>query len=215
MRIEEMGIGIVVTLMVGRLFSAEPWTKEPTGYRGVRWGTRETEAVQMIREADAQLPGADHRIATVDCKGNRYFGVAVRACQRHFTLAGSVAHLPPLRFALPVAKTACEDTMIFHEGSLVAVTWGFDSSSFETIEAVMIEKYGQPTAPRVSRRLQNAFGAEYLDETLEWRGRAVSVTLSRYGADLKHSSVLFITESFAAIANRTKGEEIKKAKDAF
>jgi len=194
------------------------WPQQPTAYRGVSWGASEREASDKIHEADELIlsspPTKFSRIPTFDCKDGKLSDVVVRNCERYFTISNSPVPLSPLRFALPVARVAVEDTMIFHENKLVAVKWTFDSDGYDKVRAVMVEKYGAPMVA-TREKVHNAFGAEYENEKLTWAGDIVSVTLGRFGDDIKHSTGLFVVGSFRPIILKAEAEEIKKAKDAF
>ena len=158
---------------------------EPESFRGVPWGASE----QQLRTTLGLTVG-EHSCHEISPE-QRWLGDSM--CFSLFTLAETNVHA----------------MYEFRADHFVGVLLTFDSSNFERIAAVFIERYGAPTS-EARPLFQTQGGLTATNQVMNWEGPAIQITLERYGNKITEGLGSLWTqdevrESMSIYREQTKG----------
>lgn len=97
--------------------------------------------------------------------------------------------------SVTIAKeSATMNLVISHSGIVQRIALTLPSETFDVVSEAMVEKFGKPDQDMRSE-LQNGFGAKFTQRTLFWLKKdGRGLMYSRYGKDVKTSSIYFGTK---------------------
>lgn len=101
--------------------------------------------------------------------------------------------------------------MQFESGGMDIVALRFPTEHFTTMKSIFIARYGQPHV-RSMPTVQNHMGAQFVNETLDWQGPRVSITLKQYGTELTHSSGILMTKEHVRAHQEHKKQKVNEGK---
>jgi hypothetical protein len=102
----------------------------------------------------------------------------------------------------------------FKDDRLVTIALSFESSSYDTVKAIFIERYGPPTRVEATP-MKTMMGVEYQNETVLWIGKVVKVNLMRIAGSVDKSLVMMSDNEYIAEQERAADEARKKAAATF
>jgi len=149
-----------ILLLAGSLFlaslsyAAEPW-QEPEDFRGLKFGASVEEMRAVFGNKVPPSPNMSNNPRIKD-----------------FFLSGDKIGAAQASFILGFL-----DDRFFHVHIM------FKSTDFSTLRTAFITRYGEPQSTR-STKLKTAMGAEYLDETLTWKGPTLMIELQKYAGKI-------------------------------
>jgi hypothetical protein len=153
-------------------------------------------------ETRASVPAPPPVAAPVTWETNfTYRGVAFGTPQKEVERILASSSSKPLRHVtslddiddIAIGSTTVREYLHYTEDGLTLVMWGFPADSYNGLKETFITKYGTPTTVS-NRTVRNAMGAIYQQEELGWEGRAVHISLSRYGSKLTEGLAVFTTQ---------------------
>lgn len=107
--------------------------------------------------------------------------------------------------------TAAMNLVISKSGIVQRIYLVFSSDEFEPVRAALVHKFGRPASSRLEP-VQNSLGAKFINELLQWNGKAGTVlTASKFAGKLDTSSVYFGTAADRKVLAGSGGPE--RAKD--
>jgi len=178
------------------------WPQEPTGFRGVPWGT-------LIDDAERTLE------ATVT---DRPSGVsAIKAYDSAVTMTV---------MAGPIGDVYVSELWKFGEGSakvlgppadpkgLESVIWTFASDSFDTLSEILVARFGPATETR-SDEVENRMGAKFTNSVWVWRGPNVTLSFIRYAGNVAEGIAVFELVSASKRRADEQAATAAAAKDSF
>lgn len=162
------------------------WDKEPSAYRKVPFGLPYSEM--------------EGRILLTGCKpGTREHEPGRRTCDGDgFQSNGA----------------SVEDVFLFQDDIFVGATMSFDSDDYERLREIFLAKYGEPARLQTTR-VTTRTGTRFDNETLNWDGGKVSVSLQRYGESLDKGSATMFLNSYLDQQEKQRQDKLKKEADAF
>lgn len=113
-----------------------------------------------------------------------------------------------------LADVMISSFMQFQAGKFEGVDGSFDSDDYSSIRSIFIDKYGPPTNTKASE-VHNRAGGTFSQETLEWIGPTIRITLSRYGSKLTEGLFGIQTQSSWAAEHKEAEDKRTKAKDGL
>jgi hypothetical protein len=162
------------------------WNGEPDAYKKVPLGLPYSEMAGRVLLTGCRPNTHDHESGTRTCEGNGFQSNGV----------------------------SVDDVFVFEDDVFVGVTMSFASDDYERLREVFQVKYGEP--PRLeTTRITTRGGTRYDNETLNWDGRKVSVSLQRYGDSLERGSATLFLNSYVEAEEKKRQEKLKKDADAF
>lgn len=193
-------MGMVAT---ARAQTPKTWDKEPTAYRGMEWGAPFAQAHKFVDNPS---------VCICQDTGGAYFG-----CPQPLFAPLKPNDVPDRRScksSLAVAGIDVEDLLHFEEDRLVGAHMEFSEDEFDKMKEIFVEKYGRPMTSSTSD-VTNRMGAHFTNESVEWRGARVTVSLDRYGSDLRKSSANIALNTFTARIVEEEKKRRKQGTDAF
>lgn len=85
----------------------------------------------------------------------------------------------------------------------------FLPENFEDVKVAFLDKFGKPKL-NYKETLQNAMGAEFIQQNVYWQNKTSDMTLIKYNAKIDESLLLFTTNKFS---ERAKERSKKKKED--
>lgn len=180
--------------------AAQQWDREPDSYRGVKWGTALADVPDELlgRTECLCISGPEHHLCKPRPEKDPKKTPASRTCFDDFE----------------VGQTHVHSGLMFVAERLAGATMAFDSTGYEALRDVFVEKYGPPKTTK-HEELQNRMGARFDNEMLSWAGKDVEIDLARYGSDLtKGHASISTAVARAYFAAQIKAEKAKGA-DSF
>ncbi len=162
------------------------WGKEPTVYKKVPFGMPYAEMEGRILLTGCHPSSRDHESGKRTCEGNGFQSNGV----------------------------SVDDVFLFQDDVFVGVTMSFDSDDYERLRDVFVAKYGEPGRLETTRVTTRA-GTRFDNETMNWDGRRVSVSLQRYGESLEKGSAAIFLNSYLEQQEKERQERLKKDADVF
>lgn len=189
-----LALALTAALLVANADWLGAWN-EPNDFRGVPWGG----------------PPEDlHRLLPVE--GCLWVPETQPNGAVRYGLQGCMPDWPARRQLQRIGDVSLYGLgFTYLQGRLGVVGFGFETGDYSKLRAAFTERYGLPTKTD-SRHYTNSFGAIFEEEQLEWRGKAVTVSLTQ-GVPQGSRSVgaaTYMTEEYlrAAIV-----DEDRKARD--
>lgn len=173
-------LGLAIALIA--FGDASAWN-EPTGFRGVPWGSSE----EVLKD----------KFDAHNCLDTSHPVYPERICQ-----------VSPLEKIGPVEVTGFYS---LRRGKFVSVDLLFDIDGFTMMKGIFFERYGRPTKSE-TEKIKSRGGAEFLNESHEWRGTKAIVKLQKYGTRVDQSSATISTVAEMEESLRRHQEAIKKGK---
>ena len=103
-------------------------------------------------------------------------------------------------------------TAIFRDGAFSGVDLRFKSGSYETLRAIFVERYGEPTA-RGTEEFKTKGGLTGQNEILDWKGEQVAIRLQTYSSTIEDGSASILTKREIERRAQDAAKAIKKGKD--
>lgn len=113
-----------------------------------------------------------------------------------------------------LADVTVKSFMQFPAGKFEGVDGEFDSGDYSTVRSIFIDKYGPPTLTN-SSEVHNGAGATFNQETLEWVGPVMRITLSRFGSKVTEGLFSIQTQASWEAVRRDAEAKRSKAKDGL
>jgi hypothetical protein len=165
--------------------------RDPKTYRGIPWGATRKQA---------------HAITPLDeqCLKTRLYGVPeldrTRLCDP--------------RTGVDLGDFKPNETLRFEDDRFVQATFIYQTSQYELMKAVLVEKYGSP--PEItSVEMQAESGATYMNEIAAWDFPSARIECRRYGDRPTVGHTYLIAQSWL-VERRAAAEATKrKAAGAF
>ena len=154
---------------------------EPSGFRGVSWGS-------TVAEADAVIHFGEHTCNEMSTREPEIW------CGEDFAM-GEVTATAQYQFA---------------KGRLVGVMLSYDPSEFEYVRSVFIQKYGKPTAQEVVP-MRTGMGVRYGNDTVSWRFPGVTIEMHRYGSTVNRGATFFTVNAWSKEKARRTASSKKAA----
>src|SRR5215510_8383560 len=101
-------------------------------------------------------------------------------CERDFTVTPIKSHCSG---HLIIGAVRVFTVIHFETGGMDTVSLLFTSEQFTQMKVTFIERYGQPTKT-YTVPIQNAMGAQFINEILEWNGMKVLIRLEKYSTKI-------------------------------
>lgn len=181
---------VVFTLWV--VAPARAWN-EPDSFLGIKLGALPKGAIAALRQ----------RADDATCDGKDDF---IRAWKGTGVSALCTA-------TVPIGHARLHMDFRFNETGFFWSVGAFDSSAYETIRSVFIEKYGAATTVRRYPLVAGA-GATLTNEFLEWSGARIIIRLTRLGnAAVTLGKVEVLSRGVADKWAEESRRAIKKGKD--
>jgi hypothetical protein len=102
----------------------------------------------------------------------------------------------------------------FKDDRLVTITLSFDSSSYDKVKGILIERYGPPTLVETIP-IKTRMGVEYQNETILWAGEVIKVNLVQLAGSVDKSLVMLLDIEHMAELEKAAEEAKKKAATTF
>jgi hypothetical protein len=162
------------------------WDREPAAYRKVPIGTAYADMQGRILLTRCRPDSKDHEQGERTCESSG------------FQSNGA----------------SVDDVFFFQDDVFVGVTMSFVSDDYERLREVFLAKYGEPTRLETTR-ISTRTGTRFDNETLNWDGGKVSVSLQRYGESLENGSATLFLNSYLEEQEKQRREKLKRDADAF
>ncbi len=173
------------TLAAPKAVPTKPWTQEPDSFMGIRFD-------QKLEYSLPQCP-AGYEPPKSMCRSAPYQGL--------YTINGTPSIGLIGGYGLSaMAKTGPVDSFY--------LTTQVDD--FPRLTQIFITKYGQPTT-RATEVVKTKGGAEFTNESLQWLGKKVEITLQKYDGDINTSSAALRTTASKERAVLEGGQKIQDA----
>ncbi|WP_155887998.1 hypothetical protein [Cupriavidus sp. WS] len=153
------------------------WAKEPDGFLGIKFS-----------ELFPQLPDCPRSsLGVVDFQQiNQLPGLCFDGTSR--SSYGHLWNLPKLGFSYSV-------TVMIAVGSPIDFTLTTSVDNYDDLVKVLIDRYGQPTS-RTKGTVKTKVGAEFDNESLEWIGTRVSISLDKRRDSIDTSAVSIMDREY-------------------
>jgi len=165
--------------------AAPIWANEPSTFRDVPFGATEAEA-------KAKIP-------FIGCKNMDSSSGSDRMCTGYFSIGGA---------------TAMTNSFGFRDDKVNVVYLSFKSKDYDTVRAVLIEKYGAPSQSEHAP-MKTVMNVELMNEKLVWQGKTVRFELDRYSGNVNDSSAIFITNETFERQLKERAARLKSDTDKF
>ncbi len=162
------------------------WPQEPVAYKKVPFGLPYAEMAGRVLLTGCRPNTSEHESGTRTCDGNGFQANGV----------------------------AVDDVFVFEDDVFEGATLSFASDDYEKLREVFQVKYGEPSRLETTR-VTTRSGTRYDNETLNWDGRRVSVSLQRYGESLERGTGSLFLSSYLEALEKKRQEKLKKDADAF
>ena len=83
------------------------------------------------------------------------------------------------------------------------------SSAYPALASLFIDKYGAPTSKKVEK-VKTKAGAEFENETMVWKGKAVTIVLEKFGKSI-NTSTAFLSSNDLMEKSAKSAEAASKA----
>lgn len=162
------------------------WAREPAAYRGVPFGTPYADMPGRLLLTGCHPSSRDHEPGRRTCEGNGFQANGV----------------------------AVDDVLFFQDDLFVGASLSFDSDDYEKLRELFVLKYGEPTRLETTR-ISSRSGTRFDNETMNWDGRKVAVSIERYGESLEKGSATLFLLSYLEQQEKERQERLKKDADVF
>jgi hypothetical protein len=195
---------LTASRVLGAPQTANAWTQEPAGYRGIAWGG----SVE-----DARKAMDDGRGVTCTCgpAASRF----ARSCK--FKAEGDPAKAPEFRTcfsSMDVGSVRVQDILHFENEKFADAYMVFRSDQFAAMHDVFVEKYGPPTATE-EHEITTRAGGKFMNTSLTWTGPRVTIRLERYGTQINEGIANLSLNEYIARREAQSKEEAKKGAKSF
>jgi len=162
------------------------WSKEPTAYRTIPFGLPYADMEGRVLLTGCHPGTREHESGTRTCEGSG------------FRSNGA----------------AVEDVFVFQDDLFVGVSLSFDSDDYEKLREVFLVKYGEPTRLETTR-VMTRNGTRYDNESLNWEGHSVSVSLERFGDAADKGLGTIFLNTYLEQREKERQERLRKDADVF
>lgn len=170
------------------------WEKEPDSFMGIKFGATLPECVKK---------GPDYDYTAIYDEKLRCFTMMSNTISEPWTVHG----LPDIGVIVRETHPHLINGTAF-EG-LYFQFWNRDYSS---LEGLFIARYGEPTH-RETVTLKNKVGLSFENSELSWRGKNVTIMLSKYASQFDQGKVDVVTQTFLKIRQEQQKVERDKLKE--
>lgn len=147
--------------------SAPIWTQEPDGFKGLPFDSSQADAGSKL-----------------DTRGLGCLRLDTDTVSCHIT-------------DTDIGSVGTNTRFTFRNGRFVGAGGEFDSSNFETLRDIFIERYGRPHDYQ-RQTVRNGAGGVFQNETLTWVGKTVTVVLMKYGSTVIEGIFAVSLKSYTA-----------------
>lgn len=188
--------------------TAEAW-REPDGFKGVRWGSAPEELRRVLAVPGCVWEGNEYTDGSVGyrLKGGCDFGPG--------TPRWEVSHIGDVQIVAPEPIATFGPVFYYHGGRMGQVEFTFEPGDYKKLRDAFVERYGPPTGRKV-QQYQNAFGARFASEEVEWVGKKVRLLLEeRTGGNLTKGVATFETPEFVQARKAAEGAEAQRRREGL
>jgi hypothetical protein len=152
----------------------KPWAQEPTSFMGVDFKSNVINDVPLCTETFSHLE-----------RNLCYMGPPVGGL---FWFQGTPVIGTTYNYDLAAQVT---------DGAIEYFYLKSKSEDFDALSRLFITKYGAPSR-RTKDKVKTKGGAEFVNDTLVWNGKTISITLEKYGRDINSSTATLKNNALTA-----------------
>jgi hypothetical protein len=178
----KLGICLAAASALVATAASAQWKLEPESVFGIQLGAPLSDAVPRCGPIYPAVESA-------------------KLCVRHYPKLPNMAGLENL----PLSGIKHSAGLFFDEGAVMALRVEVAHQSYETLKAMLVERYGPPTTSE-TKVLTSRVGVAYQSESLNWLGKTNTITLTEREGKVDASVV-----SFGNVERRASAEARRKA----
>jgi len=185
----------IVGTVLGIAINVAAW-QEPEAFKGVRWGSPPQELQRVLAFPDCKWVGKKQDDASV-VYHLRWPGEDWGTCSGE-----GIGRIGDASIGTP--------SFHYYANRMGMVVFLFNDHQHAKLREAFLAGYGSPTGRRVQQH-QNAFGARFDSEELEWVGKRVTIRFSqRTAGDLTKGVVVYTTPEFVRAEEAARAAKAKQ-----